>query len=125
VRVKNVGVNAFPLVAALFWLRSQPSAALAAQADVKGALDMLFLGLGTVALLVGAIGVANIMIISVLERRQEIGLRRALGATRARSGPSSSPRRSCCSWSAPPSSPRTPAAMAKPPSSPLTRGHAG
>jgi putative ABC transport system permease protein len=61
---------------------SQPSAALAAQADVKGALDTLFLGLGAVALLVGAIGVANIMIISVLERRQEIGLRRALGATR-------------------------------------------
>jgi len=61
---------------------SQPSAALAAQAEVKGALDTLFLGLGAVALLVGAIGVANIMIISVLERRQEIGLRRALGATR-------------------------------------------
>jgi putative ABC transport system permease protein len=61
---------------------SQPSAALAAQADVRGALDTLFLGLGAVALLVGAIGVANIMIISVLERRQEIGLRRALGATR-------------------------------------------
>jgi putative ABC transport system permease protein len=61
---------------------SHPSAALAAQADVKGALDTLFLGLGAVALLVGAIGVANIMIISVLERRQEIGLRRALGATR-------------------------------------------
>ena len=61
---------------------SQPSAALAAQADVKGALDTLFLGLGAVALLIGAIGVANIMIISVLERRQEIGLRRALGATR-------------------------------------------
>ena len=61
---------------------SQPSAALAAQADVKGALDTLFLGLGAVALLVGAIGEANIMIISVLERRQEIGLRRALGATR-------------------------------------------
>ncbi len=61
---------------------SQPSAALTAQADTKGALDTLFLGLGTVALLVGAIGVANIMVISVLERRQEIGLRRALGATR-------------------------------------------
>jgi putative ABC transport system permease protein len=61
---------------------SQPSAALTAAADAKGALDTLFLGLGAVALLVGAIGVANIMVISVLERRQEIGLRRALGATR-------------------------------------------
>jgi putative ABC transport system permease protein len=62
---------------------SQPSAALTAQADAKGALDTLFLGLGAVALLVGAIGVANIMVISVLERRSEIGLRRALGATRS------------------------------------------
>jgi putative ABC transport system permease protein len=61
---------------------SQPSAALTAQADAKGALDTLFLGLGAVALLVAAIGVANIMVISVLERRSEIGLRRALGATR-------------------------------------------
>jgi len=62
---------------------SQPSAALVAQADAKSALSGLFLGLGAVALLVGAVGVANIMIISVLERRSEIGLRRALGATRA------------------------------------------
>jgi putative ABC transport system permease protein len=61
---------------------SQPSSALTAQADAKGALDTLFLGLGAVALLVGAIGVANIMVISVLERRSEIGLRRALGATK-------------------------------------------
>jgi len=61
---------------------SQPSAALTARADAQGALDILFLGLGAVALLVGAIGVANIMVISVLERRSEIGLRRALGATR-------------------------------------------
>jgi putative ABC transport system permease protein len=61
---------------------SQPSDALTAQADAKGALDTLFLGLGAIALLVGAIGVANIMVISVLERRSEIGLRRALGATK-------------------------------------------
>jgi putative ABC transport system permease protein len=62
---------------------SQPSAALTARAEAKGAFNGLFLGLGAVALLVGAVGVANIMIISVLERRSEIGLRRALGATRA------------------------------------------
>ena len=61
---------------------SQPSSALTARADAKGAFNGLFLGLGAVALLVGAVGVANIMIISVLERRSEIGLRRALGATR-------------------------------------------
>ena len=61
---------------------SRPSAALLARADAKSALNGLFLGLGAVALLVGAVGVANIMVISVLERRSEIGLRRALGATR-------------------------------------------
>jgi putative ABC transport system permease protein len=61
---------------------SQPSDALVARADAQGAFDGLFLGLGAVALLVGAVGVANIMIISVLERRSEIGLRRSLGATR-------------------------------------------
>jgi putative ABC transport system permease protein len=61
---------------------SQPSAALVARAETKSALNGLFLGLGAVALLVGAVGVANIMVISVLERRSEIGLRRALGATK-------------------------------------------
>jgi putative ABC transport system permease protein len=61
---------------------SQPSATLVARADAKGALNGLFLALGAVALLVGAVGVANIMVISVLERRSEIGLRRALGARR-------------------------------------------
>ena len=61
---------------------SQPSAALVAQADAKGALNSLFLGLGAVSLLVGAVGVGNVMLIGVLERRSEIGLRRALGATK-------------------------------------------
>ncbi|MFT2016175.1 ABC transporter permease [Streptomyces sp. 796.1] len=61
---------------------SRPSDALAAKAATDESLTTLMLGLGAVALLVGGIGVANTMIISVLERRQEIGLRRAIGATR-------------------------------------------
>jgi len=61
---------------------SRPSDALVAEADAQSALNGLFLGLGAVALLVGGIGIANIMIISVLERRSEIGLRRALGGSR-------------------------------------------
>ena len=61
---------------------SRPSDALEARAAAKGQFTTLLLGLGAVALLVGTIGIANIMVISVLERRGEIGLRRALGATR-------------------------------------------
>ncbi|HVY97353.1 MAG TPA: ABC transporter permease [Solirubrobacterales bacterium] len=61
---------------------SRPSDALEAQAAAEGAFTSLFLGLGAVALLVGGIGIANVMIISVLERRAEVGLRRALGARR-------------------------------------------
>jgi putative ABC transport system permease protein len=61
---------------------SRPSDALAAQAAADVAFTGLLLGLGAVALLVGGIGVANTMVISVLERRAEIGLRRSLGATR-------------------------------------------
>jgi putative ABC transport system permease protein len=61
---------------------SRPSDVLEARAAAKGQFTTLLLGLGAVALLVGAIGIANIMFISVLERRGEIGLRRALGATR-------------------------------------------
>lgn len=61
---------------------SRPSDALAAQQATETALNGLLLGLGAVALLVGGVGVANTMVISVLERRAEIGLRRSLGATR-------------------------------------------
>ncbi len=61
---------------------SRPSDALSARLAAASAATSLFLGLGAVALLVGAIGIANVMVISVLERRTEIGLRRALGAAR-------------------------------------------
>jgi putative ABC transport system permease protein len=61
---------------------NRPTDALEARAAAKGQFTTLLLGLGAVALLVGAIGIANIMVISVLERRGEIGLRRSLGATK-------------------------------------------
>jgi putative ABC transport system permease protein len=61
---------------------SRPSDSLEARAAAKTQFTTLLLALGAVALLVGGIGIANIMVISVLERRGEIGLRRALGATR-------------------------------------------
>jgi putative ABC transport system permease protein len=65
---------------------SRPSDALEARAAAKTAFTSLFLGLGAVALLVGGVGIANVMVISVLERRSEVGLRRALGATRRHVG---------------------------------------
>jgi putative ABC transport system permease protein len=63
-------------------LVDKPSDALEAQEAADDAFTTLLLGLGAVSLLVGGVGIANIMVISVLERRGEIGLRRALGATR-------------------------------------------
>jgi ABC-type lipoprotein release transport system permease subunit len=65
---------------------SRPSDALAARAAANTAFTSLLLGLGAVALLVGGVGIANVMVISVLERRSEVGLRRALGATRGQVG---------------------------------------
>jgi putative ABC transport system permease protein len=65
---------------------ARPSDTIAAQAAAKGAYTALFVALGAIALLVGGVGVANVMVIGVLERRGEIGLRRALGATRRHVG---------------------------------------
>jgi len=65
---------------------SRPSDALTARVAVQGSGTALFLGLGAIAVLAGGLGIANVMVISVLERRPEIGLRRALGATRGHVG---------------------------------------
>jgi putative ABC transport system permease protein len=65
---------------------TNPADALTARADATAAFQGLFLGLGAVALLVGGLGIANVMVIAVLERRGEIGLRRALGASRGHIG---------------------------------------
>ena len=65
---------------------ARPSDALEARAAADDAFTSLLLGLGAVALVVGGVGIANVMVISVLERRPEIGLRRALGATKRHIG---------------------------------------
>jgi putative ABC transport system permease protein len=65
---------------------TNPAVALITRADASSAFQGLFLALGAVALAVGGIGIANVMVIAVLERRSEIGLRRALGARRAHIG---------------------------------------
>lgn len=62
---------------------SRPSELLETQSAIEDSFTNLFLGLGAVSLLVGGVGIANVMVIAVIERRNEIGLRRALGATRA------------------------------------------
>ena len=65
---------------------SRPSALLIARAAAQSTFRLLVLGLGAVAVAIGAVGVANVMVISVLERRGEIGLNRALGATSGQVG---------------------------------------
>jgi hypothetical protein len=61
---------------------SRPSDGLAAQIAAKSAYNTLLLGVGAIALIVGAVGIANVMVMAIIHRRREIGLRRALGATR-------------------------------------------
>jgi len=65
---------------------ARPSDALEARAAADKAFTSLLVGLGAVALIVGGVGIANVMVISVPERRPEIGLQRALGATKRHIG---------------------------------------
>jgi putative ABC transport system permease protein len=59
-----------------------PAAPGGVQSDVQGDVNVIFLALGGVALLIGGVGIANVTLLSVMERAGEIGLRRALGARR-------------------------------------------
>lgn len=76
-----IGATANPENAEAVEVR-RPSDALAARDATEETFTSLLLGLGAVALIVGGLGIANVMVVAVLERRAEIGLRRALGATR-------------------------------------------
>lgn len=59
-----------------------PSMASSLQDNIQADVNIVFLVLGVIALVAGGLGIANVTLLSVLERVGEIGLRRALGATR-------------------------------------------
>src|SRR6202035_2298214 len=83
--IDRAALIGYPVAHRLFGT-TRHATTLYARADAQSTLTALFLGLGAVALLVGGVGIANVMVISVLERRPEIGLRRALGARRGHIG---------------------------------------